>query len=128
MVAGYGVGSRIILTAKDVWVMAVREILVDDLDGSEAVETISFGIDGQGYEIDLNAEHAKALRENLADYIEVARRIRAGKQPAAKPTRKPQSSRDESTAIREWARARGHEIADRGRIPGKIVEAYRAER
>ena len=44
----------------------VQVLLVDDLDGSEASSTISFGLDGTDYEIDLNASHAAELRAALA--------------------------------------------------------------
>lgn len=101
---------------------------VDDLDGSEADENVTFALDGQSYEIDLSTEHAKALRENLAEYIEVARRV-AGRpaKPAKKPQSKRQTSREESAEIREWAAKHDHKVADRGRIPRPVVEAYRAE-
>ena len=104
--------------------MAERTILVDDLDGSDAVETVSFGLDGKAYTIDLNADHAKALRENLDEYIEAARRV--GGQGGGKPTSKPRPSREQTAAIRAWARQNGHEISERGRISAPILKAYQA--
>ena len=53
--------------------------LFDDLDGSPAVETVRFGYAGREYEIDLNEEHAAALDEALAPYVEHARRANGGK-------------------------------------------------
>lgn len=55
--------------------MARRTVvrLVDDLDGSEAVETVVYGIDGRLWEIDLNAENARDLRDVLAPYLTVSR-------------------------------------------------------
>lgn len=44
----------------------IKALLIDDLDGSEAECTVRFGLDGTNYEIDLNAEHAQALRDTLA--------------------------------------------------------------
>ena len=44
----------------------IKALLIDDLDGSEAECTVRFGLDGTDYEIDLNAEHAQALRDTLA--------------------------------------------------------------
>ena len=48
----------------------VQVILTDDLDGSEAEETVQFAIDGVSYEIDLSAANAEALREAVAAYVE----------------------------------------------------------
>jgi hypothetical protein len=102
--------------------------LVDDLDRGPADETVQFSLDGRDYEIDLSTQHAQALRENLADYAEHARR--AGKRD--KPGRRRHSDREsgpdraEVAAIRTWARENGHEVSDRGRIPKTVVEAYRA--
>jgi hypothetical protein len=102
--------------------------LVDDLDGGPADETVQFSIDGRDYEIDLSIKHAQALHENLADYIEHARR--AGKPD--KPGRRRRSdadvrlNRDATAAIRAWARENGHEVSDRGRIPKTVLEAYQA--
>jgi hypothetical protein len=56
----------------------VIERLVDDLDGSEASQNVSFGVDGLSYQIDLNDEHANELRAKLAPFLEVARRLRPG--------------------------------------------------
>ena len=44
----------------------INVILVDDLDGSDAVETVSFGLDGSQYEIDLSKKNAEVLRKALA--------------------------------------------------------------
>jgi len=61
----------------------IQVLLVDDLDGSEADGTVRFGLDGAEYEIDLNAEHARALRDALSRYVQAARRAGGGaRQPA----------------------------------------------
>jgi hypothetical protein len=52
----------------------VQVLLVDDLDGSEATETVSFGIDGVAYEIDLSSGNAGKLRTELAQYVDHARK------------------------------------------------------
>lgn len=105
--------------------------LVDDLDKSEASETIEFGLDGKNYEIDLNEAHAQALRENLVDFVAAARPL-AKRQDVA-PVRARRSSggpatvdREQSQAIREWARANGHTVSDRGRIPVAVLRAFEA--
>ena len=56
----------------------IQTLFIDDLDGGEAEGTVRFGLDGTEYEIDLNAEHAQALRDALARYIRAARRAGGG--------------------------------------------------
>jgi hypothetical protein len=95
-------------------------------------QTIAFGLDGQAYEIDLDADHAGALRSILQRYIDAGRRI--GEQPTApattgsvRPRRSAASAQqNDPAAIRAWARAKGHPVSDRGRIPAPVLEAYEA--
>ena len=63
----------------------VQTLFIDDIDGSAAEGTVRFGLDGSEYEIDLNAEHAKQLRDALAAYIRAGRRVSGGarRPPAA---------------------------------------------
>ncbi|EID54760.1 histone-like nucleoid-structuring protein Lsr2 [Saccharomonospora xinjiangensis] len=103
--------------------------LVDDLDGSEAEETVEFGLDGVNYEIDLSAENAEELRDALAQYVEHARRAggrkrTSGKSAVKAPARSAAVDREQNQAIRAWARKNGFEVSDRGRIPSEVVEAY----
>ena len=53
----------------------VHIVLEDDVDGSEADETVIFGLDGSSYEIDLSAKNAAKLRDALAVYVAAARRV-----------------------------------------------------
>jgi len=101
----------------------VEVVLVDDIDGSEAVETIAFGLDGTQYEIDLNAGHARELRELAAPYIGKARRVTG---PGRRPARSRSASVNgvNSERIREWAKARGIDVKDRGRVPAGLVAQY----
>jgi Lsr2 len=102
---------------------------IDDLDGSDASGTFDFSIDGRQYQIDLSDENAAKLRDALAPYIGAARtaggRGRALRQTAV-AEKSSRSIRDETAAIREWARANGHEVNDRGRISKSVMEAYQA--
>jgi hypothetical protein len=114
--------------------MAQKHIvqLIDDLDGGPAAETVTFGIDGSQYEIDLTAKNAAKLRESLATYVASARRsVRSGSRAAATAGRRSgrpaRSDREQTHAIREWARKSGHKVGDKGRIPAHIVEAYHAK-
>lgn len=99
----------------------VIERLVDDIDGGEADETVLFGLDGVSYEIDLSDTHAQALRENLAEYIDTARKAGAARRRRRNGR---QSSRERSAAIRTWAKERGIQVNERGRIPANIVDEY----
>ena len=100
--------------------------LVDDLDGEpgEDVSTVTFALDRVNYEIDLNAAKAEALRDALAEYIAAARRSGGRIRRGARPATAGRSG--DAAAIREWARAQGHELGERGRIPSHIVDAFRA--
>ena len=104
-------------------------ILVDDLDGSEAVEQVEFAVDGRSYEIDLSEANSAKLREALAPFVSAARRA-GGRRPAPvaatprpAPVR-PAADRVQNQAIREWAVAQGMKISERGRIPSNVLSAY----
>lgn len=103
--------------------MAQRVVvtLSDDIDGSEAAETIVFGLDGKSYEIDLNQTNAKKLRKALEPYVDAGRkRSRSGK--AYKQT----EVAPDPSAIRAWALANKFDVPARGRIPKKVYEAFSA--
>ncbi len=106
----------------------IQVLLVDDLDGGTATETVSFGLDGASYEIDLSAPNAAMLRAALSDYVEHARRParppRAAPQTARSGRAPARADREQTQAIREWARKNGHNVNDRGRVPAAIVDAY----
>ena len=110
--------------------MAQKHIvrLVDDLTGDDAEETVTFALDGARYEIDLSSDNAARLRDTLAVYIASARRAaaRQAARQAGAPRRGTRADREQTAAIRLWARNSGYEIGDKGRIPGHIIEAYHA--
>ena len=106
---------------------------IDDLDGSDAVGTVTFSLENRTYEIDLSDENTDKLHEALAPFIEHGRKAggrsdgRGRSQRQTAMTEKTaRSSREETHAIREWARANGHQVSDRGRIPKSAIEAYHA--
>ena len=106
----------------------VHVVLVDDIDGSDATETVSFGLDGATYDIDLNEKNAAALRDALAPYVGHARRsggTRRARKPAASSRSAP-SSGPTPAEIREWAWANGHDVPDRGRVSAEVRQAYDA--
>ncbi|MFT4287801.1 histone-like nucleoid-structuring protein Lsr2 [Nocardioides sp.] len=101
----------------------VQIILEDDLDGSAATETVSFGLDGASYEIDLNATHAAELREALAAYIGHGRKLGGGRRSrkgAVSATGTP------AAEIRAWAKSSGLDVPERGRIPADVRAAFEA--
>jgi hypothetical protein len=106
--------------------------LVDDLSGSQADETVTFGLDGKTYEIDLSSANAGKLRDALANFVGAARKAgrpsRVNGSVAAAPARSASVDREQNQAIREWARKRGMKVSDRGRIPSDVTEAYHQEK
>ena len=100
--------------------------LIDDLDGSEAEVTVTFGYQGQEYEIDLNNTHAAEMRDKLGRFAAHARRVRAQRAGHA-PTRTA-ASRQYSAEMRAWATQHGFAIKERGRVPVEVVQAYEETR
>jgi hypothetical protein len=105
--------------------------LIDDLDNGKAEETVSFALDGVSYEIDLSAKNAAKLRDALANYVANARRAGRGSGARAAGSgrrgRPARSDREQTQAIREWARKNGFKVGEKGRIPGDVLEAYHAQ-
>jgi hypothetical protein len=97
----------------------VQVILIDDVDGSTADETVTFSLDGTNYEIDLTSRRADELRDALAPWIARARRTNARKSRGSR-------SGGEVAAIRAWAKAHGHPVNERGRISAEVRAAYEA--
>jgi len=98
--------------------------LVDDLDGGEADETVTFALDGVEFEIDLSADNAARLRDELAEFVGHARRIGGRKQRSSAVTPKANGNgngKPDTQAVREWARSQGETVAERGRVPQALV-------
>lgn len=118
--------------------MARRETVVyscdlHDGDMTDDVQTVSFGLDGQSYELDACEEHRAQLQDAFAPYVGAARK--AGGSGGSAPRRASRttsrassggSDREEVQRIREWARANGHQVSERGRLSSSVLEAYRA--
>ena len=100
----------------------VNIVLVDDIDGSDATETVSFGLDGSTYEIDLNDKNAAALRDALAGYLGHARKVTNSRGRRTRTTTSGPSARE----LRDWARSNGFKVSDRGRVPTEVREAFDA--
>ena len=108
----------------------VNVVLVDDLDGSEAVETVNFGLDGANYEIDLSTENATKLREALALYVGHGRRTggrrKGSGQGGSQGGSKSGATGPSASEIRAWARENGFDVPERGRVSGEVREAFLA--
>ncbi len=114
--------ARVILSAplKKGWKMAqrVQVVLVDDVDGGEASETLSFSLENVSYEIDLSAENAAQMRADFQTWTDRARRV------TSKRAGSTRSRRSDSAKVRAWAKDNGYEVSERGRISSEIREAY----
>ena len=109
----------------------VQVLLVDDLDGGEASETVNFALDGNNYEIDLSNKNANELRDAFAKYVGSARKAgRSGSASSGRSSARRSSGastamdREQAAAIRSWAKGKGLKVSDRGRIPATIIEQY----
>jgi hypothetical protein len=108
-------------------------VLIDDIDGGRADETVRFALDGQAYEIDLSDVHAKELRDALKKFQEAGTRLgryslgaNRGPIRQAPAPRRQSADRDQNKAIREWAERNDKKVSPRGRIPQSIIEEYNA--
>lgn len=98
--------------------------LISDLSGDEAAETVTFGIDGRMYELDVTSQEAATLRAALKGYAEAARPMGRGAAPARpKPATRHQGRKD-AQQVREWARSQGMPVSDKGRVAAAIQEQY----
>ena len=104
----------------------VNIVLVDDLDGTEATQTVTFGLDGTTYEIDLNDANAASLREALSGYVGHARKVAGGGRRTRRSSGSSSSSSSNTKDVREWAKAQGMEVSERGRISADVQQAYDA--
>lgn len=105
----------------------VNVVLVDDLDGSKAAETLTFGLDGTTYEIDLNSKHASQLRKTLRPFVDSARQVKMRRRVNGYHRSNGVSTsqrRKEAKAIRQWAAENGWEISSNGPIPRNVRQAY----
>lgn len=105
--------------------MATRQILVDDLTGQpgEDVQTVTFGLDGRTYELDLGPETRADLVTTLQPYLQHARTT-SSKGRTKGAARRAAAPKSDLAPLRHWARMNGFTVGDRGRIPANIRDAY----
>ena len=107
----------------------VTVTLVDDFDGEGAAdETVEFALDGVSYEIDLSSKNASKLRNDLKQWVEAGRRVGGRRRGRSAGSGRGRASidREQSAAIRDWARRNGHNVSTRGRIPADVIDAFHA--
>ena len=102
----------------------VQVILVDDMEGGNADETVSFSLDGVAYELDLSKKNAGKLRDTFAPYVASARRV--SKRGGRGRGRSGGARSTDTASVRQWARDQGLKVSDRGRIPADVVARYEA--
>lgn len=119
--------------------------ILDDLDGSPAESSVTFGVDGAMYEIDLSAANHERFVAAMAPYVAVAQMvgksggIRAGvarvsRRVAAQGAMSADLRKELNTSIRSWfnglteaertALELPASLSDRGRIPEDIRQSY----
>ena len=94
----------------------------DDLDGSEASETLEFAFEGRHYVIDLNETHAAEMRAALAPYVKAGRTPGIG---VSRQRAEPTSPRIDRETVRRWAKEQGLTVADSGRLSTAVEEAWK---
>jgi hypothetical protein len=109
--------------------VAQRVILIDDLDGSEATQTLSYTIDGQEYELDLSEENVQRFHEALEPFVSKSRKVERHTAPVRRgrgdsPRRSSADGRNDIPQIRAWAEANGYQVSARGRIKKEVINAY----
>lgn len=108
----------------------VSTVYTDDLSGDtlteDQVHTVTFGVDGVSYQIDLSEQNATSLRDDLASWVQHARKTSTTRRSTSSSSARGKAStnREQSAAIREWARSNGHEVSDRGRISATVIDAF----
>lgn len=102
----------------------VNIVLVDDIDQTDADETVTFGLDGKQYAIDLSAANAGEFRDSLAPYVAHARPVSA--RGVRRSTTKSSLSGPAPSEIRAWGRSHGFNVPERGRVSAEVREAYAA--
>jgi hypothetical protein len=109
--------------------MAQRIVLSDDLDGSEATQTLHYTVDGQEYEIDLSEENVQRFHEALEPFVSKSREVVRQPEPARRGRgdgrrRSSAGGRDDIPQIRAWAESQGMDVSARGRVKKEIIDAY----
>lgn len=106
----------------------VQVLLTCDLhdDDTPAVETVTFGYDGATYAFELCQDHLDDFAGTMSRFIAAARRAEGGPVRRPRAAAQPRPAGGDVGAVREWGRANGFTVSDRGRIPTELRDAYDA--
>src|SRR5215207_7113561 len=106
--------------------MATRIVteLHDDIDGSDATQTVRFALDGIEYEIDLSDRNANRLRNSLSEFVGHARKVSGQRGERSRKGTSTLADKSQTGAMRHWLKDHGYEISDRGRIPDWLQQVY----
>jgi Lsr2 len=109
--------------------VAQRVVLTDDLDGSEATQTLNYTVDGQEYEIDLSEDNIQQFHEALEPFVSKSRQVERQAAPARRGSgngrrRSSAGGRDDIPQIRAWAESQEMDVSARGRVKKEIIDAY----
>lgn len=102
----------------------VAVVVTDDIDGSPEAETVTFGLDGTTYEIDLGETNRTKFNAAFAPYIEAGRRI--SRTPRRSSASRSSGPKVDNTAVRAWAKEHGLKVSERGRLSTDVVQQYEA--
>lgn len=100
-------------------------VMTDDIDGSPGAGTVTFGLDGVSYEIDLAQSNRAQLADALAPFIAAGRRA-VVRRPATSRGGKSGARSTDRAAVRAWARSAGLTVSERGRISAEVLRRYEA--
>jgi Spy/CpxP family protein refolding chaperone len=103
---------------------SVAVVVTDDIDGSPDAETMTFGLDGVTYEIDLSADNRARLERDIAPYIDAGRRIARSRSRSSQG--RAAGPRIDRAAVRAWAKENGIQVSERGRISAQLMNEYEA--
>lgn len=98
----------------------------DDIDGSKDATEVAISYQGVDYTIDLSKKNAAALEKALKPYLEAATKIPGRTSKSRRKPSGPSGSRNDLAKIREWARAQGLTVSDRGRVSSSVIDQYDA--
>lgn len=104
--------------------------ITDDLDGSKDAQEVSFSFQGTDYTIDLSKKNQAAFEKALKPYLDAA--TKTSKRSSGGSARRGRTSTTRKNgpdlaAVREWAKSKGIEVSDRGRVSRSVLEQYSAE-
>jgi hypothetical protein len=106
----------------------VVERTICDMHADEDVEATTgrdVTVNGTQTHLDLCDQDAQKFDTEMNAWVNAGQRMRSPRAATGRPSRS-KDDRDKPQTIRDWARKNGFEVSDRGRVPGPVIEAYRA--